>query len=71
MQPPAPEPKVVRRGYEIGAEDEEGGADPGTGRAMVLVSWMIHGADAGRLDGETALALRYAKHWMRATLARR
>eukprot|EP01043_Picozoa_sp_COSAG02_P051163 COSAG02_NODE_5352_length_4407_cov_1.788997_1_plen_976_part_00 len=56
MQPPAPEPKVVRRGYEIGAEDEEGGADPGTGRAMVLVSWMIHGADAGRLDGETALA---------------
>ena len=54
MQPPAPEPKVVRKGYEVGEEDEESG--PSAGRAMVLVSWMIHGSDGGRLDPETALA---------------
>lgn len=55
LQSPAPAPQVVRKGYEVSEEDE--GADPdAAGRAMVLVSWMLHGDDGGRLDTETALA---------------
>ena len=49
------QPQVVRKGYEVGQE-EEGEEPDSQGRAMVLVSWMLHTSDGGRLDPESSLA---------------
>ena len=51
FQQPMMQPQVVRKGYEVGQE-EEGEEPDSQGRAMVLVSWMLHTSDGGRLDPE-------------------
>lgn len=69
LQQPAATPIVVRKGYEVSEEEEgvEGGGD--AGRAMVLVSWMLHGDDGGRLDAETALAFEVLNSALMGTAA--
>eukprot|EP01047_Picozoa_sp_COSAG01_P071361 COSAG01_NODE_11054_length_2019_cov_1.720312_3_plen_84_part_00 len=45
-QPLLPEPRTVRQGYEVSAEEEgeEAAGEGGGGKAMVMVNWLL--ADA-------------------------
>jgi Zn-dependent M16 (insulinase) family peptidase len=68
LQAAAHSPRVVRKGYEV-SEAEEGAEPDAAGRAKVLVSWMLHGDAAGRLEPETALAFEVLNSALMGTAA--